>query len=250
MTDVKVYLTLPDFYAAAADFIIAAAEKAIKERGRFTIALSGGSTPERVHELLAKPERAQRIDWNRTFVFIGDERFVPPSDKDSNFGMACRSLLDHVPIPAANLHPVPTELDSPEAAAVAYAQTLAEFFQLPLNGTPPQLDVNILGLGDDGHTASLFPGKPTLQVTDRWVVSSPPGTLPPPIDRVTLTFPVLNAAREILMLVTGEKKAATVQDVLENHPDRNKRPSVAIVPSHGTLIWMLDSGAASKLTKR
>ena len=214
MPTVQIYPSGADLNEAAADFIVTTALEAIERSERFTFALSGGSTPEKVYALLAEKARASKIDWTKVFIFVGDELYVPYDDKRSNYGMAQRQMLNHVPIPAGNLHPIPTNLASPAEAAEAYAQILAEFFELPVHGKElPKLDLNLLGLGDDGHTASLFPGMPTVHVADKWTVSTPAGTLPPHVDRVSLTFPVLNAAHVILMLVAGEKKAAVLSEV-------------------------------------
>lgn len=252
MPTVQVYPSAADLNEAAADFIVTSALEAIERSGRFTFALSGGSTPEKVYALLAERSRASKIDWTKVFVFVGDERYVPYEDERSNYGMGQRQLLNHVPIPAENLHPIPTDLATPAEAAEAYAKTLADFFELPVNGKElPSLDLNLLGLGDDGHTASLFPGMPTVHVTDKWTVSTPAGTLPPPVDRVSLTFPVLNAAKIILMLVAGEKKATVVSEVLEMGPSPDVHPAVNVRPAKGNqLMWMIDRGAASKVAAK
>jgi 6-phosphogluconolactonase len=231
------------------EFIIQAARDAISARGRFSIALTGGSSPQQTYSLLAQPEHVGQIDWEKTFLFFGDDRFVPPDDERSNFGMASRLMIEHVPIPTANIYPMPVEAQDPAQAAGLYADTLAQFFAVPAGSpTPPQFDLILLGLGDDGHIASLFPGYPTLEVTDRWVVSSPAGTLPPPVDRITLTYPVLNAARQVLFMVTGGNKAEAVQDILEGGAAKEKRPAAGIQPA-GELIWYLDQNAASRLAK-
>ena len=174
------------------------------------------------------------MDWKNTFVFFGDERFGRPDGPDSNYGMARQALLDHVPIPPENIFPMPTESDADEdAAAEQYIQTLADFFGVPPRGLPPRFDLILLGLGDDGHTASLFPGAPTLAITDAWVVSTPPGTLPPPVDRLTFTFPLINAARQVAFLVSGEAKAGIVQEVLEGERPREVHPAAGVQPADG-----------------
>jgi len=234
--------------ARAADSIVDQARAAIAARGRFTIALAGGSTPEDTYVLLAQEPRAASIDWQRTFVFMSDERCVPFDDERSNFGEARRNLVAKVPLPPANVLPIPTDAGTPEQIAARYAQTLAHFFGTEHGAAPPAFDLVLLGLGDDGHCASLFPGKPTLEETQKWVVSSPPGTLPPPVDRVTFTFPLINAARAVMFLVGGAKKAPAVQDVLEGSPPVSKRPSAGVQPINGTLTWLLDQDAASLLS--
>jgi 6-phosphogluconolactonase len=212
--------------------------------------LSGGSTPEKTYRLL--PDGPPQLDWSRTYLFMGDERFVPADDPRSNVAMVRRSLLNHVSVPADHVFPVPSsqQAPTPAEAARAYAEALARFFALPVNGQPPQFDLVMLGLGDDGHTASLFPGAPALNVRDAWVTWSPPGTLPPPVDRVTLTFPILNAARHILFLVAGEKKAEPLRDVLEGHPSPSDRPAAGVQPTDGRVTWMVDEAAASLLKRK
>lgn len=249
MTDVEVLKDAPAMGERAVALILEAAREAIAARGRFTVALMGGSSPVGAYERLARvsPDTAE---WNKWVVFLGDERFVPPDDDRSNYGQARRMLLSHVPIPPENTYPVATGAARPEAAARAYAQTLADVFGTPAAGPPPAFDLILLGMGDDGHTASLFPGYPSLTVTDRWVVSSPPGTLPPPVERVTFTFPVLNAARRVLFLVNGAKKAVPVRDILEGGANVQERPAAGVRPSGGTLTWLLDEAAATLLTAK
>ena len=237
--------------AEAADLIVQEAQAAIGARGLFTIALAGGQTPRASYAALARPDRAGRIEWSNIFVFFGDERFGRTDGPDSNYGMARQALLDHVPIPRENIFPMPTESEVDEdASAARYVQTLADFFGVPPHGLPPRLDLILLGLGDDGHTASLFPGAPSLSVTDAWVASTPPGTLPPPVDRLTFTFPLINAARHVVFLVSGEAKAGIVREVLEGRRSREAHPSEGVQPADGTLTWLLDRAAASNLSRR
>jgi 6-phosphogluconolactonase len=233
----------------AADLITQAAQGAIRVRGRAMLALAGGSTPEKTYSLLARPGRRSRIDWAHTYLFFGDERFVRPDDPSSNFAMVQRTLLAPVPVPAGHAFPVPTQIGTAAAAAAEYAATLTRVFGIGDSHDPPRFDLILLGLGEDGHTASLFPGAASLGVTDRWVVASPPGTLPPPVERITLTFAVLNAAREILFLVSGQNKAEALHEVLEGRPSREERPAVCVRPVDGTLTWLVDEAAASRLTR-
>ena len=231
----------------AVEMITDAAREAIAARGRFTLALTGGSSPKMTYERLAKSPATEQIDWAKVFIFLGDERFVPYDDERSNYGMCRKLLLDHVPIPAEQIFPIPTDTATPEDASVEYAETLSRVFGMPLIGPPPALDVILLGMGDDGHCASLFPGMPSLLVDDAWAVSTPPGTLPPPVDRVTTTFPVLNAARQVLFLVEGAKKAPAVRDILEGGAAVSAHPSAGVRPANGRLLWLLDHTAASLL---
>src|SRR5262249_42677564 len=162
-------------------------------------ALAGGSTPEITYSLLAARGPGEGLDWLSSLLFFGDERFVPHTDPRSNYHMVQRAWLGPAQVPAERVFAIPTDTDSPAVSASQYAKTLAKQF-----GTKgdelPRFDLILLGLGDDGHTASLFPGKPALHETTAWVTASPPGVLPPPVDRVTLTFPLLNAARQVMFL--------------------------------------------------
>jgi 6-phosphogluconolactonase len=240
----------PDALAArAAEIVIHSAQEAIGQAGRFTLVLSGGSTPEKTYRLL--PSGPPQLDWSRAYLFMGDERFVPADDPRSNFAMVRRSLLNHVSVPADHVFPVPTtpEQETPADAARAYAAVLARFFAIPVNGPPPRFDLVLLGLGDDGHTASLFPGAEALKVRNAWVAWSPPGTLPPPVDRATFTFPVLNAARHVLFLVAGAKKAEPLRDVLEGHPSPSDRPAAGVQPAEGRVTWLVDEAAVSLLKR-
>ncbi len=228
---------------AAAGEILNHARRAISDHGRFVIALTGGSTPEKTYKEIVSLGLKQKADWVRWFVFMGDDRHVPLEDSRSNFGMAMRTLLHHVPIPANQLFPIPTEIQPVQRSASEYDRTLRQFF-----GTaPPVFDLILLGLGDDGHTASLFPHAPALSCTADLVTSSPPGVLPPPVDRVTFTFPLLNAARAVLFLVGGANKARTMARVLDPAAQVNEVPAAGIRPAHGTLCFMLDSAAADAL---
>jgi 6-phosphogluconolactonase len=229
-----------DLANRAADFIIRTAGEAIRERGRFTLVLSGGSTPERTYRILARPVRTAALDWSRTYLFFGDERFVPPDDERSNFRMVQRSLLAGVPIPADHVFPMATAAATAEEAARDYADQLGRFFPA---AAWPRFDLVLLGLGDDGHTASLFPGAAALKVADTWVTWSPPGRLPPPVDRITLTYPVLNAARQVAFLVAGANKAAVLKQVFMENADRQQFPAAGIQPADGTLTWFVDKAS-------
>lgn len=233
-----------DLAARAANLLIVEARQAIARSGRFTIALSGGSTPEKTFGLLAG--RSAEIDWSRTWIFFGDERFVPPDDPRANFHLAQRTLLSKVPVPSGNIFPVQTWRSSPADAAAAYDAAI----QWAFNSDSPRFDLILLGLGDDGHTASLFPGKPALDASDRLVTSSPPGVLPPPVERVTFTFPLINGAAHAAFLVAGSGKAAPVKDILEGGASVNDRPAAGVRPTHGRLTWLLDEAAAAQLSRK
>jgi len=229
----------------AAELFISTAAESIAARGRFTVALSGGSTPERMYLVLAAPDKASQVDWSRVIVLPGDERLVPETDPRSNMGMARRTLLDHVPIPPENILHVLA--DTGASAEDAFQQAVAERLG---SDELPALDLIYLGLGSDGHTASLFPGAPALDVTDRWVVRTPPGTLPPPVDRVTFTYPVINNARRVVFLAAGSDKAEIAHEVLEGEVTQATHPAAGIKPVSGELTWLLDIAAAAKLAPR
>jgi 6-phosphogluconolactonase len=223
--------------AAASEFASRAAD-AIEERGRFAVVLAGGSTPKATYQILAR-DYADRIDWGNVHVFFGDERSVPPDHEDSNYRMAREALLDHVPV--GSVHRMQGELP-PDEAAEAYEQELRDFFGPE---ELPQFDLILLGTGGDGHTASLFPETSALEVHDRWVVANP--VLKLETTRITLTFPVINAARAVYFLVAGEGKAGPVAEILEGSPDPREYPASLIQPQGGP-TWMLDEAAASGIS--
>lgn len=231
----------PDAVARrAAELVLAAALEAVVERDRFLWVLSGGSTPERLYRVLTEPHYQQNFPWAQTFAFIGDERFVPEEDPAHNFMMARRTLLDHVPMPPANRYPVDTYLPSAADAAEEYGDRLRDFF----GDNEIIFDLVLLGLGDDGHTAGLFPGRPALTATEP-VVATEPGVLPPPVERVTLTFPVLSAARSVLFLVTGEKKQNALSRLVIGD-DITETPAAGVQPGAGMLTILADDAAVKK----
>jgi 6-phosphogluconolactonase len=224
---------------AAADLITVAAARAIAARGRFVIALAGGETPRATYAYLAHEPFLGRIDWSKVVVAWGDERCVPPDDLASNYRMARETLLDRVPIPPAHVLRLEGEREPREAAA-RYDAALRSLF-----GDTPRFDLILLGLGDDGHTASLFPGTAALDARDAWAVAN----YVPKFDvwRLTLTLPVLNAADEVVFLVTGAKKAAVLAEVV-NHPGPDSPyPAARVQPARGTLRWLVDAHAAVEL---
>lgn len=238
-------LTTPqDLFQAAAEEVIRTATDAVKARGRFTIALSGGSTPRNLYTLIAANASAS-LPWDRMFFFWGDERHVPPNDPDSNFLMAKESLLSKVAVPPANIFPIPTENPDASAAAEAYEQTLRKFFALAPDEFP-RFDLILLGMGPDGHTASLFPETVALQEKSRLVVANWVEKLK--ASRITLTLPVLNAASNVFFLVSGTDKAAVLHEVLEGNAAAEKYPSKLVRPTDGRLIWFVDRAAASELS--
>jgi 6-phosphogluconolactonase len=205
----------------------------------FAVSLSGGSTPRRLYELLAAPEIASRFPWSRVHWFWGDERFVPHDHPDSNYGMARDAFLSRVPVPAHNVHAIPTEGLSPERAAAAYEATLKRFYGADtLASGRPLFDVTLLGIGEDGHTASLFLGQPELHETRRWVVAVI-GAMPEP--RISLTFPVLDSSRDVAFVVTGKEK----RDVVARAQAGDRTTPAALVRPVGRLHWFTDRAAAN-----
>lgn len=223
----------------AAEFFVNLARSAVAARGRFSVALSGGGTPRRAYELLAQPPYRDEVDWRRVHIFWGDERCVPWDDPRSNARMAYQSWLNHLPLPRSQIHPIDCT-QAPAGAARRYEILLQEFF----GGGPPYLDLVLLGLGEDGHTASLFPGHPALNEMHRWVASV--YVAEQDLYRLTLTAPLINRAREVAFLVAGADKAAVVREVIEGR-DPMRLPAQLIHPEPGQLHWFLDKGAAGAL---
>jgi len=229
---------------AAADEFLLRGERDIAARGRFTVALSGGSTPRELFRALVR-EAPREFPWAAVHVFWGDERTVPPNHADSNYKTAREELLEHVALPPDNIHRMRGEEASPGHAAAVYEEELRRFFDLPGDALP-RFDLVYLGLGSDGHTASLFPGTRALGETERLVVANPVDKLD--TTRLTLTLPVLNNAACVAFLVSGERKAAVLQRVLEGPASPASLPAQAVRPSHGELLWLVDRAAAQLLT--
>jgi 6-phosphogluconolactonase len=229
----------------AAGQFTALARKLAAEGKPFNAALSGGSTPRRLFQVLAAEPFVDLIPWNSVHIFWGDERNVPPGHPDSNYSMARELLLSRVPIPPANIHRIPTGDGTALEAADLYQRTLRE--TLPIAQGLPRLDFNLLGLGTNGHTASLFPHRPILHEQQRLVVADHVEEVNS--WRVTLSAPVLNNAAQITFLVTGPDKAAVVKKVIKGPRDPEAAPAQLIKPSSGVLTWILDAAAASQLTR-
>ncbi|HEV2743785.1 MAG TPA: 6-phosphogluconolactonase [Rubrobacter sp.] len=230
--NVEIYENPQQLAEAAARAFVEGAASAIAERGRFAVALAGGSTPEATHEVLAR-DHAGDVDWPNVHAFFGDERAVPPDHEDSNYRMAREALLDRVPV--GSVHRMRGELP-PDEAAASYEKDLEQFF----GEVPPVLDLVMLGIGEDGHTASLFPETPALGITDRLAVANPVAKLD--TTRLTLTVPVLNAAREVRFLVAGAGKAEALAEILDGGADPRQYPAKLIRPPGGP-IWMIDRAA-------
>jgi len=224
-------------HAAAAKFV----EYAKESHERYCVSLAGGNTPRRVYELLATEPYSAEIDWSRVHLFFGDERAVPPAHPDSNYAMVAEALISKVSIPPANVHRIPAERGAYESAT-AYEDHLREFFA---GQTWPRFDLVLLGMGEDGHTASLFPGSEALEETSRWVVAT--RNVQTATDRITLTLPVFNEAKHVMFLVVGKKKAQRLKEALRPKPEADLLPAQAIKPTNGTLEWLVDADAASLL---
>lgn len=214
------------------------ASESIAARGHFSLALSGGSTPKALYQLLATPAWKERFDWEKCDIFFGDDRAVSPDDALSNYKMAREALLDAVP---ARVHRLEGERSDLEAAALDYEAKLRAL------GGP--LDVILLGLGDDGHTASLFPHSPQLNEHEKWVTATPVASLQPHVRRLTLTFDAINAGRHVWFLVTGEGKAERFKEVLQGPRDVERLPAQGVAPDPGELLWFLDEAAARLVTE-
>jgi 6-phosphogluconolactonase len=232
---IRVCADAADLARAAAEYFVALAGKAVATRGQFAVALAGGSTPRAAYALLASDEFAARVDWLRVHVFWGDERCVPPDHPDSNYRMARAALLDHVPIPTDNIHRIQGELNPDQAASIYQGELQAVL------GTGERFDLILLGMGVDGHTASLFPGITALEERERAVVAVYVENMQS--WRVTLTLPIINAARHALFLVSGDAKA----EVLAQINAGERLPTSLVQPSHGQLTWLVDQNAASNL---
>lgn len=245
--EIRILTTPQELFAAAAEEVVRTANESVAQRGRFTIALSGGSTPKSLYNLLATNARTT-LPWDRMFFFWGDERHVPPTDPDSNYRMADEAMLSKVPVPPGNVFRFPAE--DPDAAAVAdaYEKTLRKFFQISAAGVP-RFDLILLGMGPDGHTASLFPGTAALQEKTRLVVANWVEKLK--TNRLSLTLPVLNAGQCVMFVVSGIDKAAVLRTVLEDKGAPGEQyPAKLVQPADGKLIWLVDRAAASALSSK
>ncbi|HEY7551958.1 MAG TPA: 6-phosphogluconolactonase [Hyphomicrobiaceae bacterium] len=221
-----------------ADWLAAAAARGDRP---FAVALSGGSTPRRLYQLLAKRPYRDAFPWARTHWFWGDERFVPHDSPESNYRMVHEAMLAHAPVPAGNVHPVPTEGLTPDQAALSYERQLKDFYGAStLSPDHPLFDVTFLGLGPDGHIASLFPGTAILKERTRWV-GAVIGAKPEP--RITLTYPALESSREVAFLVTGAAKRAVVERLLDGDPEL---PAARLHPVYGALHLFVDRAAAPR----
>jgi 6-phosphogluconolactonase len=240
---IQVFADLETLSRGAAEFFVGAARKAVAARGRFSVALAGGSTPRRTYELLAQSPLRDEAPWGQTHVFWGDERCVDPEDPRSNARMAREALLQHVPIPAGQIYPMVCT-PFPAAGAESYEALIRHFFA----GGAPRFDLILLGLGENGHTASLFPGTPVLRPQERWVAEV--YVADEDLYRLTLTAALINQARLVAFLVAGAAKAKVLQEVRQGPRDPRRLPAQLIQPKPGELHWLLDEGAAGSIPRR
>ena len=244
---IEVFPDLAELSRAAALRFTELARESNREGKVFAAALSGGSTPQMFLEMLAEPEFAQRITWENVHLFQVDERCVPPDNLQSNYRMIRSSLLIKVAGAAESFHRMKAEDEDRDAASAEYEDEIREILA-PAGGALPRFDLVFLGLGPDGHTASLFPGSPALEESRRWVCPNYVEKFQ--MHRLTLTYPILNAAREVVFLVSGASKAEILRQVLEGPRDRNRLPAQGIEPVDGSLVWYVDKAAAQLLDER
>jgi 6-phosphogluconolactonase len=243
--------TLQELGNQAASLVAATAQRCVDEKNVFNLALSGGETPRMLYSLLSRPPFSTLMPWGHTQVFWGDERCVPPTDPDSNYRMAMEAMIPRVPVPLMNVYRIPAEMEPPEDAAAEYAWTIAEalktrgLYDIPAGAPFPSLDLIVLGVGTDGHTASLFPGDRVLEETYLWVSAVFAPDSPPEVPRITLTLPVINAARGVLFLVSGDGKGEVVRAILEKPESAVGHYPAAMVSPVETLIWLVDKTVIS-----
>ncbi len=247
-TSVQQFKNVEQASLAVVDQIVKSAKSAVLEKGFCTIVLAGGRTPQQTYELLSKPSWADQMDWQQSHFFWGDERWLASKHPDSNFSMAHNALFSKVHIPSRNIHQIPTGHQAPEIGAKMYEKHLRDFFHTkPLtetiriseNTTFPSFDLVLLGMGADGHTASLFPGSNFLEEKKKWVAAVKEGPGSPPVPRITLTLPVLNQAKNILFLISGKKKIKILETILDEASGTAKEYPAAHVKPRENLIWIV-----------
>lgn len=244
-TTVRIVTAKKRLFEEAAERVLALARRAVLHRGRFILGLSGGSTPNELYRLMARSGYARKFPWRKTYFFWGDERWVRQRSRRNNYGNFAR-IMRRIRIPDRNLFPVDTRLESPQRSAVDYERRLVSLFEIR-KGQKPRFDLILLGMGADGHTASLFPGSSALKESSRFTAATRLRTSRE--WRITFTFPVINHARHVLFLVTGVAKSSAVSRVLRKGNGR-ALPAQRVNPKKGHLFWYLDADAASKIPVR
>lgn len=240
---IKIFEDKTQLSKAAAELFVKKAQEAVQKNGRFTVALTGGSSPVHFYSLLSQAPYFNQVPWEKTFIFWGDERWVPLDDDRSNAKNAKITFINKVPVPADQVYPMWQDGVEPEEFARQYEQLIQKHF----NQEAPQFDLILLGMGDDGHTASLFPGTEVLHEKSRWVQSYYLESQS--MHRITLTAPLINQAKTICFLTFGSNKAPALFNVLEGERNPEKYPSQLIEPQQGEVIWLVDKSAASQLTQ-
>jgi 6-phosphogluconolactonase len=243
--ELRVYGDAEQLARAAAELFVKMASESISTRARFRVALSGGSTPRRVYELLATATFSRRVDWDHVDIFWGDERYVPADDRDSNYRMTAEALLRHVPLPSENVRRVPTEISPPSAAAAAYEDDIRQAFDDSVS--VPRFDLIYLGLGTNGHTASLFPHSRVLRERSRLVLADFVAEVN--TWRISMTVPLLNRGRKVAFLIEGQEKAQVLREVLLGPRDPERLPAQLIAPE-GKLLWLVDETAAAMVSAK
>ncbi len=242
---VHIYKNPDELTQALAEWIVHLMGETLATKERFTWVLSGGNTPKALYQLLASPAYLGRVPWSKLHIFWGDERDVPFTDSRNNARMAYDSLLNHVPVPAAQIHVMRTDIEA-QASATQYEQTLRHYFPTPASGPPSStFDLVLLGMGEDGHTLSLFPGTEVVHEETKWV--SAYYLKSQDMDRITLTKKVVNRATHVVFITTGATKAHALQAVLKGPAQADLYPAQVIKPEHGQLDWFVDQAAAADL---
>lgn len=231
------------FLKKAAQVFLESVADAVSARGQATVALSGGSTPKKFFSYLAEPYYRERIPWTKVHFFWGDERCVPPDHADSNYKMAMDALLKKVQVPSVNIHRMPGEMEDPREAAKSYDRSMRLFFKT--DRSVPKFDLVLLGLGEDGHTASLFPKTVALTEREKLVVGHHVESVH--ANRLTVTFPVINSARRVVFLCAGDSKSAIIKEIFRTDLAVDRFPAQRVNPVEGELIWILDSQSAARL---
>ncbi|MBE8726482.1 6-phosphogluconolactonase [Flavobacterium hungaricum] len=234
---IQIYNNTEEINSTAADLFVKAANESIAKKNRFTAVLTGGSSPAGIYKLLASEDYKSKIDWSKVFIFWGDERWVPLNDDLSNAKMSYNTLLSHVPIPSENIFAMYKDGNTPEDYAVVYEQTIRKIL-----GEEGKFDLILLGMGDDGHTASLFPGQAVLHEQNKWVDAY--YLEPQKMHRITLTAPLINKAAKIIVIAFGDKKAPALNEVLNGEYNPEKYPMQLIKPVSGELLFLVDKNAA------
>lgn len=243
MTQIFIANQEENYLKGVANYWLEAALTTVESDGKFVVALSGGNTPQKLFSYVTKDYYRSRFPWAKMYFFWVDERCVPPQHPDSNYGMTKEYLLSKVPVPESHVFRMPGETMPPQTGAKAYENAMKAFFKL--DKSFPHLDLILLGMGEDGHTASLFPGTDALQNSERWIVSN--YVAAKSTTRLTMTFPIINDAKRVAFLCTGASKAGIVRDVFRDDISPTRYPAQRVKPANGELLWFLDSEAASKL---